>query len=117
MKKITKIEQCQGVSVTDKKVRVAAYCRVSTDSEEQHESLETQKDHYSRFIKSNCEWEYAGLYYDEGISGTKKERREGLLTLISDCEKGLIDVFTPYRIQSNERGLQRVAPSNESYEQ
>lgn len=92
MKKITKIEQCQGVSITNKKVRVAAYCRVSTDSEEQHESLETQKDHYSKFIKSNCEWEYAGLYYDEGISGTKKERREGLLTLISDCEKGLIDL-------------------------
>lgn len=93
MKKITKIEQVEKATGLDKKVRVAAYCRVSTGSEEQLESLETQKDHYSRFIKSNYEWEYVGLYYDEGISGTKKDRREGLRTLIADCEKGLIDLI------------------------
>lgn len=92
MKKVTKIEQCQDIIIADKKVRVAAYCRVSTCTEEQLESLEIQKEHYSNFIKSNSEWEYVGLYYDEGVSGTKKERREGLLTLISDCEKGLIDL-------------------------
>lgn len=91
MKKITKI----GVSETPvqkKKLKVAAYCRVSTGSNEQLESLDIQKDYYNRFIKSNSEWEYAGLYYDEGISGTKKVHRDGLLTLMADCERGLIDL-------------------------
>ena len=50
--------------------RVAAYCRVSTDNIDQLLSLDTQKQHYENYIKSNPEWEYAGLYYDEGISGT-----------------------------------------------
>lgn len=92
MKKITKIERAENTVVQAEKTRVAAYCRVSTGSDEQLESLETQKDHYSRFIKANSEWEYVGLYYDKGITGTKKDHREGLLTLISDCEKGLIDL-------------------------
>lgn len=91
MKKITKM----GISETPvqkKKLKVAAYCRVSTGSNEQLESLDVQKDYYNRFIKSNSEWEYAGIYYDEGISGTKKVHRDGLLTLMADCERGLIDL-------------------------
>ncbi len=76
-----------------KKLRVAAYCRVSTASEEQLISLDAQKAHYEEYIKANNSWEYAGLYYDEGVSGTKKEHREGLLKLIADCEKGLIDMI------------------------
>ena len=55
------------------KKRVAAYCRVSTGEDAQLLSLETQKAHYESWIKANAEWEYVGLYYDEGISGTKKE--------------------------------------------
>lgn len=89
MKRITKIE------VTEinkkKKLRVAAYARVSTDSDKQLASLKSQKTHYERYIKARSDWEYAGLYYDEGISGTKLEKREGLLRLLSDCEKGMID--------------------------
>lgn len=73
------------------KKRVAAYCRVSTDSDKQLESLDTQIRHYESLISSNPDWEYAGVYYDEGISGTKKERRPELLRLVSDCESGLID--------------------------
>ncbi len=73
------------------KLRVAAYCRISTDSEEQLLSLETQKLHYESYIKANPNWEFAGLYYDEGISGTKKEKRSELLRLISDCEHKKID--------------------------
>lgn len=89
MKKITKIE-----SVTThrkKKLRVAAYCRVSTASDEQLVSLETQKAHYEEYIASNPEWEFAGLYYDEGLSGTKKEKRPVLIQMITDCENGKID--------------------------
>lgn len=90
MKRITKIEANRTLSA--KKIRVAAYCRVSTSSAEQLISLDAQKAHYEEYIKANDEWEYAGLYYDEGVSGTKKEHREGLLKLIADCEKGLIDM-------------------------
>ncbi|HHX60334.1 MAG TPA: recombinase family protein, partial [Epulopiscium sp.] len=54
-------------------------------------SLETQKLHYESFIKSNPDWEFAGIYYDEGISGTKKEKRTELLKMIADCESKKID--------------------------
>lgn len=91
MKRITKIEENKALSIR-KKIRVAAYCRVSTASDEQIISLEAQKAHYEDYIKSNDEWEYAGLFYDEGITGTKKECRDGLLSLIDACENGLIDL-------------------------
>ena len=90
MKRITKIEE---KNPEIRKIRVAAYCRVSTASEEQLISLDAQKAHYEEYIKTNNEWEYAGLYYDEGVLGTKKEHREGLLKLIADCEKDLIDMI------------------------
>lgn len=92
MRKVTKINKSEKAVTKNTKIRVAAYCRVSTRSDEQLESLETQKEHYSSFIRANPEWEYAGLYYDEGITGTKKKCRKGLLSLISDCKKGLIDL-------------------------
>lgn len=91
MKRITKIEENKALS-NSKKIRVAAYCRVSTASDEQLISLDAQKAHYEDYIRSNDEWEYAGLYYDEGITGTKKECRDGLLSLVNACEKGLVDM-------------------------
>lgn len=100
-----------------KKLRVAAYCRVSTDNEEQATSYEMQIEHYTEFINKNPEWKLVKVYADDGISATSTKGREQFNAMIEDCKQGLIDVFTPYRIQSNERGLQRVAPSNESYGQ
>lgn len=76
-----------------RKLRVAAYCRVSTDYMEQLASLETQKTHYETYIKKNTEWDFAGIYFDEGISGTKKAKRAGLLKLIKDCENQKIDLI------------------------
>lgn len=90
MKRITKIKENESVE-TAKKIRVAAYCRVSTASDEQLISLEEQKAHYETYIKENPEWEFAGLYYDEGVSGTKAIKREGLQSMLKDCERGLID--------------------------
>ena len=55
--------------------RVAAYCRVSTDSEEQLTSYTNQMKVYTEMIASNKEWEFAGLYADEGISGTRADKR------------------------------------------
>ena len=91
MKRITKIEEQRANLPGKRKLRVAAYCRVSTGTEEQLVSLAAQKAHYENYIKSNDEWEFAGLYYDEGISGTKKEKRDGLLALVAACERGTTD--------------------------
>lgn len=91
MKTVTKIGG-QLVFPTQKhKLRVAAYCRVSTDSEEQLVNLATQRKHYEAYITANPDWEFAGIYYDEGITGTKKEKRPALLRLIDDCEHKKID--------------------------
>ena len=58
------------------KIRVAAYCRVSTDSDEQATSYEAQIEHYTAFIKKNPDWEFAGIFADDGISGTDTRKRE-----------------------------------------
>lgn len=91
MKKVTKIAETASSKVKLKKVMVAAYCRVSTDSDAQLESLEAQKTHYENYITARDDWEFAGLYYDEGITGTKKDKRPELLRLIDDCKAGKID--------------------------
>lgn len=89
MKKVTKINQNN--HQIHSKLRVAAYCRVSSDSDDQMISLDTQIKHYEAYIKANPDWEFAGLYYDEGITGTKKDKRTELLRMISDCEDKKID--------------------------
>jgi len=91
MRKVTKISTSGGIAAVSPKLRTAAYCRVSTDSTEQLMSLEAQKQHYERYIKANPKWEFVGLYYDEDISGTKKENRTELLRLLQDCENRKID--------------------------
>ena len=74
-----------------KKLRVAAYCRVSTDNDDQRESLETQKAHYEAWIRLHSDWEYAGVFYDFGITGTKADVRDGLQALLYECRIGRID--------------------------
>lgn len=74
------------------KLRVAAYCRVSTDSDEQATSYEAQVEHYTSHIKSNPEWTFAGIYADDGISGTNTKKREEFNNMIEQCEKGNIDM-------------------------
>ncbi len=91
MKKVTRIDGMSNPRFSNNKLRVAAYARVSTDSDEQLESLKAQREHYENYIKTNPEWEFAGLYFDEGISGTKKEKRPELLRMIRDSENGRID--------------------------
>ena len=75
------------------KLRVAAYCRVSTDMEEQLTSFATQIKTYTERITSNPEWELAGIYADEGISGTSAEKRPKFKQMIEDCEHGKIDLI------------------------
>lgn len=75
------------------KLRVAAYCRVSTDSDEQATSYEAQVEHYTEYIKKNPEWEFAGIYADDGISGTNTKNREEFNRMIEDFEAGTIDMI------------------------
>ena len=71
--------------------RVAAYCRVSTDSEEQLTSYQNQMRVYTEMIAANKDWEFAGLYADEGISGTRADKRPEFQRMIRDCQNGKID--------------------------
>ena len=77
--------------IEPKKLNVAAYARVSTDKEEQEDSFERQVDYYTGFINGNRNWNFAGIYADPGISGTKAMKRPDFMRMISDCRKGKID--------------------------
>ena len=74
-------------------LRVAAYCRVSTDDEEQLNSYEAQIAYYTEFIAKNPKWKFAGVYADEGITGTSTLKRKNFLRLMNDCERGKIDLI------------------------
>ncbi|MDI6881159.1 MAG: recombinase family protein, partial [Desulfitobacteriaceae bacterium] len=75
------------------KPRVAAYCRVSTDNEDQLSSYEAQVSHYTAHIKNNPAWEFAGVYADEGITGTNTKKRVEFNRMIEDCMAGKIDMI------------------------
>ena len=75
-----------------KRKRVAAYARVSLETEQLHHSLSAQVSHYSAIIQANPRWEYAGVYADDGISGTATKNRDEFNHLIKDCEAGKIDI-------------------------
>ena len=76
-----------------KKIRVAAYARVSTEKDEQHNSLEAQKAYFTKYIKERKDWQFAGLYYDDGISGLSRKKRDGFNRLIEDSLQGKIDLI------------------------
>ena len=80
-------------STHDGKKRVAAYCRVSTDSEEQLNSYEAQKSYYTQKIEESPDWEMAGIYADEGISGTSMKKRTEFKKMITACKRGHIDLI------------------------
>ena len=90
MKTIRTIEK--GSAPRLARLRVAAYCRVSTDQYEQLESLETQRSHYDEYIRAHKNWELVNVYYDEGISGTRADTRPGLQRLMADCRLRRIDM-------------------------
>lgn len=75
-----------------KRKRVAAYARVSLETEQLHHSLSAQVSHYSAIIQANPRWEYVGVYADDGISGTATKNRDEFNHLIKDCEAGKIDI-------------------------
>ncbi len=76
-----------------RQLRAAAYCRVSTDQEEQLTSYEAQVAYYTDKIMSNPEWTLAGIFADEGITGTSVKKRTNFLRMIRLCRKGKIDII------------------------
>lgn len=74
-------------------LKVAAYCRVSTDSDEQATSYEAQIEHYTLFIQNNPEWVLAGIFADDGISGTNTKKRNEFNRMIEECKNGNIDMI------------------------
>lgn len=89
---IKTLELIDGMVQINKK-RVCAYCRVSTDSEEQRESYENQVRHYTQHIEGNSNWEYVDIYADEGISGTNTKDRVAFNRMIEDARAGKIDLI------------------------
>ena len=86
------IRTIQAEPTLPKRLRVAAYARVSCDKDTMLHSLAEQVSKYSRMIQSNTAWEYAGVYADEGITGTKEDRPE-FQRLLADCRAGKIDMI------------------------
>ena len=80
------------VQASKRQFRVAAYCRVSTDDEEQLTSYEAQKNYYTDKIMTNKEWTMAGIFADEGITGTSARKRPEFLRMIRQCKQGKIDI-------------------------
>ena len=74
-------------------LNVAAYCRVSTDDADQLNSYNAQMEYYKKKIMENLKWRYIDIYADEGITGTLAKKRDNFLRMISDCEKGKIDLI------------------------
>jgi len=76
-----------------KKLRVGAYVRVSSDSEDQENSFLTQYDYYSQFIQNNEEWDFVDMYADEGITGTEMKKRDDFNRMVADCQDGRLDLI------------------------
>ena len=89
----------------NKKLRVCAYCRVSTDEDTQASSYELQVQNYTKMIQENPEWEFAGIFADEGISGTSVHRREHFLEMIEKCKAGEIDLIITKQVSRFARNV------------
>lgn len=76
-----------------RKIRTAAYCRVSTHLKTQESSMESQCRHYEEMIRANPDWDFVGIYMESGVSGTRAETRPELQRLLTDCRAGKIDLI------------------------
>ena len=85
------VQVIQPIQQQPKRLRVAAYARVSTKSNEQLHSMSVQTEYYEDLIQKNPNWEFVGVYADEGISGTSIKHRAELNRLMEDCRAGMID--------------------------
>ena len=82
------------------RLRVAAYCRVSTDDEDQIKSYNSMVKYYTDFIQNNKQWVFAGVYADKAITGTKVDKREDFQRLIQDCMDGKVDLIITQKVSN-----------------
>ena len=88
------IQLVQPMKLAERKLlRVAAYARVSCDKDAMKHSLAAQISYYNEYIQRHNDWVFAGIYADEGITGTQVRKRDQFLKMIKDCEKGKIDMI------------------------
>ena len=83
-----KVQYDRNVKLSEKKMKVAAYCRVSTELEEQDSSYEAQVEYYTSKISENENWKNAGIYADDGKSGTNTKKRADFNAMIQDARGG-----------------------------
>ena len=88
-----KAQYGRDIKLTEKKLRVAAYCRVSTELEQQESSYEAQVEYYTEKIEENPNWKNAGIYADDGKSATNTKKRDDFNAMIRDALDGKIDMI------------------------
>ena len=93
------------INATDKPMRVCAYCRVSTDNDEQLSSFELQQAHYRSVAESHPNWNLLHVYADEGISGTSLKKRDDFNRMIAACEAGEYDLIVTKSVSRFARNL------------
>lgn len=106
MATVTVISPVTGKPVEHK--RVAAYCRVSTNSADQQNSYNTQVRYYTRYIKSRTEWTLVDIFADEGLSGTSSEKRENFQRMIAMCELKQIDLVVTKSVSRFARNVKET---------
>ena len=87
-----------GIPITNIKLRVTDYARVSTETHEQKKSLQNQVEHFEKYIKENPNWTYAGSYVDEGITGTSDVKRDNFMKMIEDARNDKFDLVVTKEI-------------------
>ena len=97
-------EMRMGKSIYDLPLRVTYYARVSTDKDEQLNSLENQVQYYTEFIQSKPNWTYCAGYIDEGISGTSTKKRDSFNRMIADAKAGRFDFIITKEISHGRGG-------------
>ena len=97
-----------------KKLRVAAYCRVSTEEEEQQNSFEVQVNYYTEKITHHDGWQLAGIFADDGISGVSTKKREQFNEMIELCKKKKIDLILTKSISRFARNTSTASNTSES---
>ena len=90
---IIPVNNIQNTTTRTHQLRVVAYCRVSTEQEEQLNSYEVQKKAYTEKINSNPDWKLAGIFADKGITGTSVKKRDGFNDMIKLCKRGKVDMI------------------------
>lgn len=88
-----KLQYDRSIKLSEKKLRVAAYCRVSTELEEQESSYEAQVEYYTRKILENNNWKMAGIYADDGKTATNTKKRDDFNSMVKDALDGKIDMI------------------------